>query len=204
MKKIFISLLILSLALILSFSQSVFAATTPSAGLTSVAGGISSITGTPAGTGTEAGAHTITISDATVSTVVSNDIEGETVNTVAVSINDDNDDMTIVIAGKTLVIDVADATAGNTLLSTVAADLQTKINAALIDQDMPLTVTVTVTGVTPAQTLLITVGKAGLSNTITSITGGAAVALAFINAPVASADAKAVDVFVAATGSNGL
>ena len=68
---------------------------------------------------------------------------------------------------------------------------------------MPVTVAVTVTGVSPAKTLLITVGKAGLSNTITSIAGGAATALTFLNAVVAGVDAKAVDVFVAATGSNG-
>ena len=202
MKK-FLSILTV-LLFVFAFSGQFAKASGPTALLTTPGGGISSISGTPAGTGTEAGVHTITISDATVSTVVSNDIEGGEEGTVAVSINDDNDDMTIVIAGKTLVIDVADTEAEVTLLSNVAADLQTKINAALVAQGVDLTVTVAVTGSTSAQTLLITVGKAGLSNTITSITGSAATALGFTNTPVPSADAKAVDVFVPATGSNGL
>jgi hypothetical protein len=207
MKKIFTSLLILSLTLILGFAQSTFAVppTTPVATLTREGGGITTISGAVATSGTEAGVHTITITDATVSTITSNDIEDDGVaDTIAVTINEDNDDITIVISGKTLTFNLDPATAASTTLAAVAADIQTKINAALIAQDMPVTVTVSVEGTSPNKTLKITVGKAGFSNTITSMNGGGATSLTFTNAPVASTDAEAVDVFVAATGSNGL
>jgi len=204
MKKFFSILAILGLAfgVLANFAM---AATTPVASLTTSGGGITSISGSVATSGTEAGVHTITITDATVSTITSNDIEDDGVaDTIAVTIGESNDDITIVIAGKTLTFDLAPATAGSTTLADVATDIQTKINDALIAQDMPVTVTVSVEGTSPNKTLKITVGQAGFSNTITSMNGGGATALTFINAPVASTDAKAVDEFVAAQGSNGL
>ena len=177
----------------------------PAATLTTQGGGITSISGTPATHGREAGAHSIAISDATKSYVVSSDAIENPVfpNLVNVAITAANDDMTIVIGGKTLVIDVADTTV-DTTLAALAADIEGKIDAELAGGTaLALTVTVSVEGSSPNKYLKILVDKAGASNSISAISGGAATSLLFDNAIVAGTDAKAIDTFAAATNSNG-
>lgn len=201
MKK-FLSILTV-LLFVFSISGNFVKAAGPAATLTTPGGGITSIAGTPATHGREAGAHSIAISDATKSYVVSDAIENPVFpNLVNVAITAANDDMTIIIGGETLVFDLA-ATAVDTTLAAVAADIEGKIDGALAAVPLALTVTVSVEGASPDKYLKILVDKAGASNSISSISGGAATSLLFDNAIVAGTDAKAIDTFAAATNSNG-
>lgn len=196
-------MLVLGLSLVSALPAS---AAAPTVALTTPAGGITSLTGTPLTSGTEAGVHSIVISDATASTLTGADAESNTANDTMASSLGGTETLSVTIAGEAITTGaLAAATADTTLLTAVAADIQAKINAATTVAD----VTVTVTGTSNTKKFLITVNLAGVANSITGVVTGTnggetETGLAGAVTLAAGADAKAVDTFDDATGSNGL
>lgn len=181
------------------------AAGAPTVTLTTPAGGIDSLTGVPTGSGTEAGVHSIVITDATASTLTGTDAEHDTTADTMANALVGTEVLTLTIGGTEITTAaLASATAGTTLLTDVAADIQAKINAATTSPDVDITVTVA--GTTPGKYFVITVNLAGVSNSITTqVTGTGATPTGLAGQdPSAGTDAKAVDTFTAAIGSNGL
>jgi hypothetical protein len=197
--------MVLSLGLVMALPAM---AAAPTVALTTPGGGITSLTGTPATSGTEAGVHSIVVTDATVSTLTGTDAESNTVDDTIATTLEGNEVLTLTIGGTAVTTGaLALATANTTPLADVAADITSKINAATTAPDV--NVTVTVTGTSPGKKFLITVNLAGLSNSITGVVTGTnggetETGLAGAVTLVAGTNAKAVDTFTAAIGSNGL
>lgn len=197
-----------SIALVLVLSFSLVMAVPVSAGDPTVAitagGGIDDLTGAPTGSGTEAGEHSIAITDATASTLTGDIAESAATEDTMLTALVGTEVLTVTIAGEEVTTAaLASATADTTTLAVVAADIEAKINAATTIADV--TVVATVTGGLSNDYFVITVVPAGVNNSVSEVTGdGATPTHLGGETPVAGTDAKALDTFTAATGSNGL
>ena len=177
----------------------------PTIALTTPGGGIDGLTGTPTGSGTEAGVHDIVISDATASTLTGTVVESGTSESDLATPLTGDETLTLTIGG----VEITTGTlAASTSLAQAAATVQTQINLATTAPDIDVTVTVDDPSGVSNGKLIITVNLAGVNNSITgSVTGtnGGGIETGLDGqTPVAGTDAKAVDTFTPATGSNEL
>jgi hypothetical protein len=203
MKKILSAFGIVSIAAMFLFGTPAAMAAVPTAALTSPQAGITSITGNGTVSGSESGTHSILLTDATASTLTGTDVESNTVADAFANTLAGTETISLTIGGEAITTAaLAAAVADTATLADVATDMQTKINAETTSVD----VTVTVGGASPGKFFVITSAVAGSTSSISgTMTGSGFEPLGFAAVSgVAGLDAKAVDTFTAATGSNGL